>query len=116
MPDAKALIESDPVLSFWRKQVDELGAQLKAARAQPKDNDPRHIKMLEERRRQYAELEAGKREELMTLLREREKNAERNSPAGRWQQAAERVEQIKQRRLIAGLDKMAARAKPRREP
>lgn len=49
-------------------------------------------------------------------IRQRDKLLKRQWPAGRRQYVAERVEEIKQRRLIAGLDKMAARSKPRRDP
>ncbi|MCH7870879.1 MAG: hypothetical protein IID33_04180 [Planctomycetes bacterium] len=73
-PEMKMLVESDPVLRFWRQQVEVIGVEIATARSQLMGDNHRHIKLLRERQRQYAELEAGKREELMTDLRERELN------------------------------------------
>ena len=73
-PEMKMLVESDPVLRFWRQQVEVIGVEIASARSLLMGENHRHIKLLKQRARQFAELEVGKREELMNDLRERELN------------------------------------------
>lgn len=70
-PEAKIIVESDPILRQWRVAAENLRVELEAARHKL---GPKHDTMLQMQTRYQGllELEAGKREELITDLRRRE--------------------------------------------
>lgn len=71
-PEMKIIVESDPILRFWRQQVEAMDVEIAAARAASIGDNHRTMKTLRMRRDGYAALEAAKREELINDLRERE--------------------------------------------
>ncbi len=70
-PEAKIIVESDPILRQWRVAAENLRVELDAARHKL---GPKHDTMLQMQTRYQGllELEAGKREELINDLRRRE--------------------------------------------
>jgi capsular exopolysaccharide synthesis family protein len=73
-PEMKIIVESDPVLRFWRQQVEMMDVQIASSIGRLMGDNHRQMKILRSQRDGYAQLEAAKREELMNDLRERELN------------------------------------------
>jgi len=69
--EQQLIIESDPILRYWRMQVEALDVEL-AARAQQVGPNHRDIVVIRERRQEYEQKEIVKREELMAKVRARQ--------------------------------------------
>ncbi|MFQ5806009.1 MAG: polysaccharide biosynthesis tyrosine autokinase [Phycisphaerae bacterium] len=65
------IIESDPILRYWRAQVENLDVEL-AARAQQLGPNHRDVALLRQRRQEYYDKETAKREELIAVVRARQ--------------------------------------------
>lgn len=71
-PEMQIIIEADPLLRFYRNQVETLDIEIQAARKSVMGDEHRQMKVLRDRRAGYAAKENSKREELMDLLRRRQ--------------------------------------------
>jgi succinoglycan biosynthesis transport protein ExoP len=69
--EQELIIESDPILRFWRSQVENLDVELNAL-AQQLGPNHRNVTILRERRQGYYEKEVAKRDELSTKVRARQ--------------------------------------------
>lgn len=65
------IVESDPILRFWRSQVETLDVELQALAEQLGPNH-RNVVILRERRAGYYEKEVAKRDELVAKVRARQ--------------------------------------------
>ncbi len=73
-PEMRLLVEADPMVRFYRQQVEMMDVQIESALGLLMGSGHRQMKMLREQRDRYAALEASTREEMMTRLRDRELN------------------------------------------
>ncbi len=71
--EQKLIVESDPVLRLYRNQVEALDIEIRTALKVVGDNH-RDLRLLRERRDAAYEKEIGRREELISQVREREIN------------------------------------------
>ncbi len=69
--EQQLIIESDPILRYWRSQVEALDVEIEATLNLLGPNH-RQVQILEERRRGFLQKEAAKREELVTQVRQRQ--------------------------------------------
>ena len=69
--EQELIIESDPILRFWRSQVENLDVEILSLADRLGENH-RDVVMLKQRRFGYSEKEVNKREELMMKVRERQ--------------------------------------------
>lgn len=69
--EQQLIIDSDPILRYWRSQVENLDVELEAVKTQYGPNH-RNVVVLRQRRAGYREKEVGKREELMDQVRARQ--------------------------------------------
>lgn len=67
----RLIIESDPILRFWRSQVETLDIELEAARNLFGENH-RRMKVLKDRRTENLAKETARREELIDQVRQRQ--------------------------------------------
>lgn len=69
--EMRVLVESDPVLRFWRQQVETLDVEIEAQKHRLGEKH-REIQILQRRRDGYAQKESARREELLDDLRARQ--------------------------------------------
>ncbi|TWT45119.1 Tyrosine-protein kinase YwqD [Phycisphaerae bacterium RAS1] len=69
--ELRVLVESDPVLRFWRQQVETLDVEIEA-QVQKLGPNHRDIQILKRRRDGYAQKETARREELLDDLKARQ--------------------------------------------
>ena len=69
--EQELLVEADPILRFWRSQVENLDVEL-ASLAKQLGPNHRNVVILRQRRQGYYEKEVAKREELMAKVRARQ--------------------------------------------
>ncbi|MCG3125692.1 MAG: hypothetical protein CHACPFDD_00517 [Phycisphaerae bacterium] len=71
-PEMKIIVESDPILRFWRQQSESLAIEMSAMLDNVIGPSHRQYRVYQNRYRGYTEAESGKREELISDLRDRE--------------------------------------------
>lgn len=71
-PEMKIIVESDPILRFWRQQSESLAIEMAAMLDNVIGPMHRQYRVYQNRYRGYTEAESGKREELISDLRDRE--------------------------------------------
>ncbi len=69
--EQELIVEADPILRFWRSQVENLDVELSALAEQLGPNH-RNVVILQRRRQGYYEKEVAKREELIVKVRARQ--------------------------------------------
>lgn len=70
--EMRVIIESDPVLRFYRQQVESLDIQIAVARANTMGDEHRTMRSWKAQRDEYFQKEAARREELIDDLRARQ--------------------------------------------
>ena len=95
--EQELLVEADPILRFWRSQVENLDVELASLSEQLGPNH-RNVVILTQRRQGYYEKEIAKREELMAKVRARQiemlrqQRAQTNSMRDKLHEQIEEVE------------------------
>ncbi len=94
--EMKVIVESDPVLRYYRQQVETLDVQIEAARRTVGENH-RSMEVMRQQRESYARLEAARREELIDDLKSRQMESLSQEQARVRNMQAEIGEQLAQR-------------------
>lgn len=93
--EQQLIIESDPVLRYWRSQVEGLDVEIEATLKLVGPNH-RQVQILEQRRRGFLEKEAAKREELVDQVRRRQYEQLRQELASTQRQQLALREQLEE--------------------
>ena len=71
-PEIQVFIEADPILRFYRSQVENLDIEMRVLTTKRLGKNHRQIEELQVRRQGYLEREVARREELIDTLRDRQ--------------------------------------------